>query len=206
MKKLLMVLLLAACTNGVFAQDEEESERKSLFRKDNLFTGGNVSLSFFSGGTLMGLSPFFGYSVNKYVDVAASLNFNYISQRDVVENGDKVRTTFVGPGAYVRLFPVNFLFAQAQYENNYIRQKYIPARNSISYAGDTYKYDVSSVLVGGGYCSGRSGIRNNFFYVSILWDVTKKPNSPFTDNLNRAIPIVRTGFQIALFQRRFRTF
>jgi hypothetical protein len=206
MKKLLMILLLAGFTNGVFAQDEEEPERKSLFRKDNLFAGGNVSVSFFSGGTLLGLSPFFGYSVNKYVDVAASLNFNYISQRDVIENGDKVRTTFVGPGAYVRLFPVNFLFAQAQYENNYIRQKYIPARNSISYTGDTYKYDVSSVLVGGGYCSGRGGIRSNFFYVSLLWDVTKNPNSPFTDNLNRAIPIVRTGFQIALFQRRFRRF
>jgi hypothetical protein len=92
------------------------------------------------------------------------------------------------------------LFAQAQYENNYIRQKYIPARNSINYISDTYKYDVSSVLVGGGYCSGRGGIRSNFFYVSLLWDVTKNPNSPFTDNLNRAIPIVRSGFQIALFQ------
>jgi hypothetical protein len=195
-----MILLLAGFTNSVFAQDEEEPVRKSLFRKENLFTGGNVSVSFFSGGTLLGLSPFFGYSINKYVDVAASMNFNYISQRDFIENGDKVRTTFVGPGAYVRLFPVNFLFAHAQYENNYIRQKYIPARNSISYAGDTYKYDVSSVLVGGGYCSGRGGVRNNFFYVSLLWDVTKNPNSPFTDNLNRAIPIVRSGFQIALFQ------
>jgi hypothetical protein len=133
------------------------------------------------------------------VDVAASLNFNYVSQRDVVEAGDKLRTTFTGPGAYVRLYPVNFLFAQAQYEHNYIKQKYIPARNSVSFTGDTYKYNVGSTLVGGGYCSGRDGTGSNFFYVSILWDVTKNPNSPFTDNLNRAIPIVRTGFQIALF-------
>jgi hypothetical protein len=200
MKKILFTLLLTGFIATSFAQDDnEEPERKGLFRKENLFTGGNVSVSFFSGGTLLGLSPFFGYSVNKYVDVAVSMNFNYISQRDFIENGDKVRTTFVGPGAYVRLFPVNFLFAQAQYENNYIRQKYIPARNSINYISDTYKYDVSSVLVGGGYCSGRGGIRSNFFYVSLLWDVTKNPNSPFTDNLNRAIPIVRSGFQIALF-------
>jgi hypothetical protein len=201
MKKILFMLLLAALATNSFAQDdEEEPERKGLFRKDNLFTGGNVSVSFFSGGTLLGLSPFFGYSVNKYIDVAASVNFNYISQRDVVENGDKVRTTFIGPGAYVRLFPVNFLFAQAQYENNSIRQKYIPARNSVSFTGDTYKYDVSSVLLGGGYCSGRNGVRSSFFYVSVLWDVTRNPNSPFTDNFNRAIPIVRSGFQIALFQ------
>jgi hypothetical protein len=198
MKKLLMILLLAALAANSFAQDDKEPERKGLFRKENLFTGGNLSVSFFSGGTLLGLSPFFGYSINKYVDVAVSMNFNYISQRDIVENGDKQRTTFVGPGAYVRLFPVNFLFAQAQYENNYIRLKYIPARGS-SLVGETYKYDVSSVLVGGGYCSGRGGTRSNFFYVSLLWDVTKNPQSPFTDNLNRAIPIVRSGFQIALF-------
>jgi hypothetical protein len=200
MKKILFTLLLTGFIATSFAQDDEEkSERKGLFRKDNLFTGGNVTVSFFAGGTLLGLSPFFGYSINKYVDVAASMNFNYISERDIVENGDKQRTTFIGPGAYVRLFPVNFLFAQAQYENNSIRLKYIPARNS-SLVGDSYKYDVSSVLVGGGYCSGRGGIRSTYFYVSLLWDVTKNLNSPFTDNLNRAIPIVRTGFQIALFQ------
>jgi hypothetical protein len=199
MKKILLALLLTGFISTGFAQDDEP-ERKKLFRKENLFTGGNLSVSFFNGGTLLGLSPFFGYSINKYVDVAASLNFNYISQRDVVEIGDKERTTFVGPGAYVRLFPVNFLFAHAQYENNYIRLKYIAARNSVNYTSDTYRYDVSSVLLGGGYCSGRGGARSSFFYVSILWDVTKDPLSPFTDNLNRAIPIVRTGFQIALFQ------
>jgi hypothetical protein len=200
MKKILFTLLLAAFAATSFAQaDEEEPERKSFFRKENLFTGGNVSVSFFSGGTLLGLSPFFGYSVNKYVDVAASVNFNYITQRDYNEGGDKLRATFVGPGAFVRLFPVNFLFAQAQYEHNFIKLKYIPARNSVSYVAETRKIDASSVLLGGGYCSGRDGTRSSFFYVSVLWDVSKDANSPFIDRYDRAIPQIRSGFQIALF-------
>lgn len=204
MKKTILLLLLSGLALGTMAQEEEEpAENKTLFKKENLFTGGNLTVSFFSGGSLLGLSPFFGYSLNKYVDVAASLNFNYVSQRDVFVGGDRVRSTFVGPGGYVRLFPVNFLFAHAQYEHNTITQRYRAAPGS-GYTNETVKSNVGSVLVGGGYCSGRSGHRSSFFYVSILWDVKKDPQSPFTDNLNRAIPIVRSGFQIALFQGKRR--
>lgn len=204
MKKTVLLLLLTGLTFVTKAQEEEApTEKKRLFKKENLFTGGNVTVSFFSGGSLYGLSPFFGYSLNKYVDVAASLNFNYVSQRDVFVGGDRVRSTFVGPGGYVRLFPVNFLFAQAQYEHNIITQRYRAAPGS-GYANETVKTNVGSVLVGGGYCSGRFAHRSSFFYVSVLWDVKKDPQSPFTDNLNRAIPIVRSGFQIALFQGRRR--
>jgi hypothetical protein len=201
MKKILFTILLATLAATGFAQyEKEESEKKGLFRKENLFTGGNVTVSFFTGGTLLGLSPFFGYSINKYVDVAASVNFNYITQRDYNEGGDKLRATFIGPGAFVRLFPVNFLFAQAQYEHNFIKLKYIPVRNSVSYVAETRKINAGSVLLGGGYCSGRQGVRNSFFYVSVLWDVSKDVNSPFIDRYNRAIPQIRSGFQIALFQ------
>lgn len=203
MKKAFVLLLLVGFGFATMAQEDVAPERKKLFKKENLFTGGSVSLSFYNGGSLIGASPFFGYSVNKFVDVAASLNFNYVTQRDVVIGGDRVRSTYVGPGGFVRLYPVNFLFAQAQYEHNFITQHYKAAPGS-GYSNETIRTDVSSVLVGGGYCSGRMGHQSNFFYVSILWDVTKNPYSPFVDNFDRAIPIVRTGFQIALFQGRGR--
>jgi hypothetical protein len=35
-----------------------------------------------------------------------------------------------GPGAFVRVFPLNFVFGQAHFEQNYIKFKYIPANNS----------------------------------------------------------------------------
>ena len=91
----------------------------------------------------MGIGPYFGYSVNKYLDVAVSANVNYTSQRDYFVYGDKVRQTVYGPGAFVRVYPVRFIFAQAQFEHNFIRVKYIPAENS-GYLQTTDRVDANS--------------------------------------------------------------
>ena len=124
-KKLIMLLLLAISTSTtVIAQDDEvEDERKGKFKKENLFTGGSVNVQFGNQVTALGASPHFGYSINRFVDVAVSLGYNYISQRDNIVLNDKLRQTVIGPGAFVRLFPVNFLFAQAQYEYNFLKIK-----------------------------------------------------------------------------------
>ena len=114
-------------------------------------------------------------------------------------NDDKIRQTVLGPGAFVRVFPVRFLFVQAQYERSFISQKYIP---DPSFNQPTQKETLgaNSVFVGGGFASGRSADNKTFFYISVLWDINKDPNSPYIDNLNRAVPLIRTGFNIALFQ------
>ncbi len=199
MKKSILVLTLWATASGLMAQDENHIKGKG-FRKENLFTGGNITASFFSGTTLLGLSPYFGYSLNKYMDLAASINFNYTSQRDYTEYGDKARQTVFGPGAFVRLFPVNFLFAQAQYEHNFIRFKYIPASNTTTYLPSISHYDVNSFLVGGGYSSGRGMGNNTYYYLSVMWDIGGVAQSPYVDGLGRNFPVIRAGFNIALFQ------
>ncbi len=200
MKKLFFVFVvsLAALASQAQYEKDDDGEKKG-FKKENLFAGGSVTASFYSGGTVLGVSPYFGYSLNKFVDVAASVNFNYTSQRDNIVYGDKIRQTVWGPGAFVRLFPVRFLFAHAQFEHNYIRQKYLAVPNS-GYQDDIYKFDANSILVGGGYCSGREGTGDIFYYFSILWDVKKDPNSPYVDGLARAVPIVKAGLQVPLFQ------
>jgi hypothetical protein len=205
MKKMMLLLLLIGCGTALMAQEEETEEKKRFFKKENLFAGAGATASFFNGGSVLGVSPFFGYSINRFVDVAASLNFNYVSQRDVFIPGDRIRSTLVGPGGFARIYPVNFLFVQAQYEHNFITQRYRPAPNS-GFARETVRTDVGSTLLGAGYCSGRQGVGSTFFYVSILWDVTRNPLSPFTDNFNRSIPIIRTGIQFALFQGKGRRF
>ncbi len=203
MKKLIFVLVLSGMAFSSMAQDEkkDQDKKKSKFKKENLFLGGSLSASFFNGETLLGVSPYFGYSLNKYVDVAASLNFNYISQRDYIDYGDKIRQTDYGPGVFVRLFPVNFLFVQAQYEHNFIRERYIPADNSI-YLPSTTSFDANSLLLGGGYTSGRRDGNNTFYYVSISWDVAKVAESPYVDGLGRSYPVIRAGYNIGLFQGR----
>ncbi|MBC7866590.1 MAG: hypothetical protein H7X88_03560 [Gloeobacteraceae cyanobacterium ES-bin-316] len=198
-KQIFLVAIMMAVSFNLVAQDEEEV--KTGFQKDKLFTGGTLNLSFGNQVTALGLSPFFGYSLNKYLDVAASVGVSYISQRDYsfYNADDKLRQVIYGPGAFVRVFPVKFLFAQAQYEFNLIKLKYIPPSNS-GLPSDTYNSDAHSVLVGGGFASGRDAYNKSFYYISVLWDVAKSDNSPYKDNLNRAIPILRAGYNIALFQ------
>jgi hypothetical protein len=198
MKKAIIASLLLLVFYSSFAQDESE-ERKGGFKKENLFAGGDITLGFSNLYTDLGASPYFGYSLNKYLDVAASFNFNYISQRDYISYGDKIRQTVYGPGAFVRVFPLRFLYAQAQYEHNFIRLKYLPADNS-GYLPSTDHIDANSFLVGVGYAGGRDAFNKNFYYISVSWDLIRDKNSPYVDGLGRAVPIIRAGYNIALFQ------
>ena len=178
---------------------EEEEEKTGGFKKENLFVGGNVALGFGTGSFSFGLGPYFGYSLNKYVDVAVSLNYNYISLRDYQVFGDKKRYSVIGPGGFVRIYPVKFLFAHAQYEQNFFKVKYIPAPNSF-YQAEQDKISVGSLLVGPGFASGRDADNKTFYYISVLFDVAKNINSPYVDGSGRINPVIRAGFNIALFQ------
>ena len=199
-----LAIFTAIITLPVFAQEAEPQNtaiEEKFWQKEKLFTGGAVNLSFFGGTTVLGVIPHFGYSLTPFMDVAASLNVNYISQRDYNVPNDRVRQTTIGPGAFVRLFPVRFIFAQAQYEHNFMRLKYIPAPNS-GYVSERLNINSNSFLVGGGYATGREKGQNTFGYFSIMWDIGNDKNSPYKDNLNRAIPIIRGGINISLFQGR----
>ncbi len=201
MKRLIVTVLLTFFSIAAFAQEEEETKRP-FFKKENFFTGGTVNAAFGNQFTSLGISPFFGYSINRYVDVAASIGYNYISQRDFFRLDDKLRQSVYGPGAFVRLFPVKFLFAQAQYEFNLLRLKYIFPSN-LGIPNEKNKFDAHSFLIGGGFASGRDfADQRSYYYFSILWEVGNNINSPYKDNLNRATPIIRAGYNIALFQGR----
>ncbi|MEI9908638.1 MAG: hypothetical protein WDO71_02610 [Bacteroidota bacterium] len=68
---LLSVFLLVTCT--LSAQDEGDNEKG--FKKENLFTGGSVTLSFFNGQTLLGANPIFGYKLSDWADAGLAFNF-----------------------------------------------------------------------------------------------------------------------------------
>lgn len=195
-----VLLMLAICTIAVVqvkAQSDDKEEKKGGFKKENLFTGGTVALGFGSGTTSFGVGPYFGYSINKYLDVAVSLNYNYISQRDYYYD-IKYRQSIVGPGAFVRIFPVKFLFAQAQFEQNYIKQKTLYA-SSFGIPNETAKVNASSFLIGPGYAGGREEGSKVYYYFSVLFDVAKNTYSPYVDNQGRVNPIFRAGLNISLF-------
>jgi len=208
-KRMILFLFLCGIASITFAQDEEkkkEDEEKKGFKKENLFTGGSISLSFGTGSFLVGASPVFGYSLTNWIDVGVVGNYTYQSYRDVDYYGygtnDKIKQSIYGGGGFIKLYPVQFLFAQAQFEHNFVSQKYIYANG-----GGTEKlnYDVNSMLVGAGYASGRYGAGGQpFFYVAVLFDVSGNRYSPYVNNVGNAVPIIRAGVQVPLFQGKNR--
>ena len=193
-KILLTLFLIVSSSVMLSAQDDEEAKG---FKKENLFTGGSISLAFYNNTFLVGASPVLGYNLTKFLDAGLVFNYSYTSYRDYyyVFN-DKLRQTVYGGGTFLKIYPVRFLFAQAQVEHNWIRQKYIPNTGPT----ETNSIAANSVLVGGGYTSGRiPGDNVAFYYLAVLFDVSGNENSPYTDAYGRTIPIIRAGLQIPLF-------
>lgn len=196
MKKVFFVVLLAASATIAAAQDKDEKEKTPF--KENLFTGGSVSLAFYNNTFLIGGSPVIGYSLTEWADAGLVFNYNYTSYRDVNTFDDKLRQKVYGGGGFVKLYPVRFLFAQAQLEHNFITQKYIlPGGGPVT----KETVDASSFLIGGGYTTGREGRGGEpFYYLAVLFDVSGSIYSPYTDAYGRTIPIIRAGIQVPLFQ------
>lgn len=203
------ILLFAVSTVlcvQLMAQDDEEREEKTKgFKKENLFTGGSVTASFFSGGTVLGANPMFGYKLANWVDAGIVLNYVYSGQRDVVYLNDKVRQHVFGPGVFTRLYPFNFLFVQAQIEHNF--SKVVHKYGAV----DRYSTEANSFLVGAGIAQGRQPGSNTFYYFSLLVDVIKDRNSPYVRNVYEGStyvrtdlqPIFRAGINIGLFETRY---
>ena len=208
MKRIILSAVLFGIITSALAQDEKEEKEKG-FKKENLFTGGSITASFFSGGTILGATPMFGYQLANWVDAGIVFNYTYQGRRDYIYFDDKLRQHVFGPGVFTRLYPVKFLFLQGQFEHNFTNINYSdPSGFKVK-----DKTDANSILVGAGIAEGRQRGSNSFFYFSVLFDVLKNPSSPYVDNIydqntgellrTRIVPIVRAGINIGLFQGRY---
>lgn len=201
MKRIGLSFLLSFFVITMLHAQDEEKEKRSF--KENLFTGGSVSLAFYNNTFLVGGSPVFGYSLTNWADIGLVVNYNYTSYRDFnnVFNA-KLHQSVYGGGTFVKLYPVRFLFAQAQVEHNTIRQKYIPPGGDVTTVD---KFNGNSFLIGGGYTTGRQGRGGGpHYYLAVLFDIAGDTNSPYTDGYGRSIPIIRGGIQVPLFQGKKR--
>src|SRR5262245_26193072 len=199
MKKILLLTgALVIASAGLMAQYEKEGEEGF---QGHFFTGGSISLGIAGNYFLVGANPVFGYTPLRFVDVGLVINYNYASYRDVNYGGDKLHQSTYGGGFFTKLYPVKFLFVQAQVEHNYVNQKYFPPAGYGSTQTD--KVDANSFLIGGGYTSGRDpDARTPFFYLAILFDVADNTYSPYTDGYGRVLPIIRAGLQIPLGKKK----
>lgn len=195
--KRIVIVLLSLWALQAQSQEKENIEEKG-FKKENLFSGGSVTLSFYNNSFLIGGNPMIGYNITKWLDAGLVANYNYASYRDVSTFNDRLRQKTYGGGAFTKIYPVKFLFAQAQLEHNFVAQKYKLPGGSFEKSGSV---SANSLLVGGGYTTSRyPGSGQPFFYISILYDVMENANSPYTDIYGRSQIIYRAGVQIPLFQ------
>ena len=197
-KLVIFFFIASVFSSNTKAQYEGEEKEKVPF-KQNLFTGGSISLAFYNNTFLVGGSPVLGYSITNWADLGIVINYNYTVYRDYYVFDDRLKQNNFGGGPFVKLYPLRFLFAQAQYEYNFLKLKYIPPNNS----GVQQKDDLEakSFLIGGGYTTGRMGRGGApHYYLAILFDILNEPGSPYTDAYGRTIPIIRGGVQIPLFQ------
>jgi hypothetical protein len=208
MKKTFLVFLGFSLfiTSSMAQGKDDEGEETKGFKKENLFTGGSLSLGLGFGGIgntfTIGASPVFGYSINNWLDAGLVVNYIYSSSEYEDNLGDryKAKISNYGGGAFAKIYPFQFLFLQTQFEHNFSTQKSIPQNGNPS---SIYRYSANSLLLGAGYAGGRDPFfKTAFFNIAILFDVLGDPYSPYTNSDGTIVPNVVAGLQIPLFQGR----
>ena len=177
-----------------------DEEPETGFNKANLFLGGSLGLGFGSYNFDVGVNPEIGFSLNRWLDVGAVVNFNYSSIRadqNYIYNANVSSKQFTyGGGVFGRAWVLPFLFLTAQPEFNWtsITQK------DMTYGGD-YKYNANapSLLLGVGY--GRRVVGESGFYIALMFDAISNKNSPYNDVYGHPLPVLRAGFDFYLHRK-----
>lgn len=205
MKKIWTLLLAVVCVSPLFSQQNNNTdygELKGGFKQENIFIGGSINLGLGGGQLTLGASPEVGYTFTKWLDAGLGLNFIYTSiAANTYYNptSTKVRQFNYGGGPFVRLYPVNFLFVQGQFEENWTKVK---VKDDIYSAKQTFS--ASSFIAGIGYTQRMIG--QGSYYLMIGLDLLNSPYSPYVyeNNVGQLIkePIIRGGFNFYLHPAR----
>ncbi|RYG05011.1 MAG: hypothetical protein EOO02_04765 [Chitinophagaceae bacterium] len=176
MKRMLLVLLVSCTSLAAFSQDEPPVENKG-FDRSKLFGGGNFALSF-GNNTIVNISPQLGYRFNRFFAAGVGVNALYSSFRSIYATGGTAsRTSYgvVGANVFGRVYPIEFVFLQAQPEANYVwgKQKYYNPEQEYRLNGKI----VPSLLLGAGGAIPMGG--TGAFIVMAQYDVLQNERTPY---------------------------
>ena len=208
-----MVMLVAtygAMAQRYYREGERERERDVYtddqtygdgFKKEHVFIGGNVGLGFDSYSFNAGISPEIGYSVASWLDAGVLVNLNYTSVRaDPYYNDNYRQRSFnYGTGVFLRAYPLPFLFFQVSPEYNWIKYT-VTNFNASPHLSYSATANAPSLLLGIGY--GQRMVGRNNMHLALMIDVLDNPQSPYRDNNNRMIPVLKAGFDFYLHPKR----
>jgi hypothetical protein len=197
MNKVLSVVLICLLNLPGSAQSPKE---KKGFNTNRLFIGSALNIGYGGGNGgssfIAGINPEIGYTIAKFLDGGLAFNMAFSSYKydnfgtRITENGFQY-----GGGAFVRIHPFNGFFLQIQPEYNWIDY-------TVKYTGVKSKFNTEafSLLAGIGY--GQRIIGQSGFFTTIMIDLRNDEQSPYRDGYNNIIPIIRTGFNVYLGQKR----
>jgi hypothetical protein len=150
-----------------------------MFSTDRIVYGGSMGLRFGSF-SLFEVSPLVGYKLTDRL--VPGVGFRYLYFRENYA-GNIFKYNIVGGCVFARFYFIDALFAHAEYE--VLNAEWDP------FAYPNQRFNVSSVLVGGGY---RQLFNDKFSsYIMILYDTTQDRYSPYVDHL-----VFRAGIGIGL--------
>lgn len=199
MKQIFFSIFILLTVTSLNAQNDNYSDEQSGgFKKENVFVGGSISLGFGSGSFGIGANPEIGYSVAQWLDAGIAANINYNSQRMYDYNGsgyyDAGRASIFnyGAGVFARVYPLPFLFIQAQPEINWIS---VSQKDNY---GNKIKQTVNAPSLIGALGYTQRVITQGSYFLMIGIDLINDKNSPYNDGYGHAMPIIRGGFDIYL--------
>lgn len=168
----------------------EAPEKPIAFDQSRVFIGTSLNLGLSNRFFNLGLNPQIGYSLNNWIDVGVAVNLNYYSQSASDFDPFKYKNFNYGGGAFLRVWPINFLHLQIQPEYNWISSSQTDAFTGQSYR---LKFQAPSLLAGIGYGSREIGSRLSHF--TIMIDLNQAVNSPYRNGIaGDPQPIFRGGF------------
>lgn len=197
----ILVACFSVCFLSTFSygQQMDQDDRKGQFKKENIFIGSGLNLGFGNHSFNAGLTPEIGYSITRWFDAGIAFNASYFSQNAYDFGGNiQFRNFSYGGGPFVRLWPVSFLYIQAQPEFNWTDSHQKDVTSGVT---GTVHNNVGSFLLGVGY--GTKVFGSHYSYLTLMIDVLQNRTSPYRDYYtNDPLPVFRAGFGFYLKARR----
>jgi hypothetical protein len=207
-KKVVFAICSLMIAGAVHAQDHMPQRYNTYvdddgsgFRANRLFLGGSLQLGIGSYNFDVGVNPEVGYSLNRWLDVGAVVNFTYSSVRadpNYYYNPDVSSKEFIyGGGVFGRAYVLPFLFLTAQPEYNWTSIKETDEGTGATVAPrSTYSVSAPSLLLGLGY--GQRAVGESGFFIELMFDAISNSNSPYNDAFGHPLPVLRAGFDFYL--------
>lgn len=183
---------------GLFSIAQTTTLKNKLITQNThpLFFGGGILVGGGSGFFQLGLNPELYKRANDFIDLGVSTNIFFSSANANTLNAVRSRNFQFGAGAFARIWPVENFFLQLQPEYNYTWSN---QKNTVTGMTGNINFGSESILTGIGY--GKRS-ENGMSYFSVMIDLLKNPRSPYRDGFNRADPVIRAGFSIAIGSKK----